>query len=104
MAQVEKAQKGTFALTNATIVTVTNGTVEGTLLIQDGKIAAIGENVSIPSDAKTIDCSEHFIYPGLIDGGTTLGLVEIGSISLTQDANEIGEFTPHMQALTAVNP
>ncbi|MEM9887317.1 MAG: amidohydrolase family protein [Bacteroidota bacterium] len=104
VAQVEKSQKGTYALTNASIVTVTKGTVEGTLLIQDGKIAAIGANVSIPSGATTIDCSDYFIYPGLIDGGTTLGLSEVGSISLTQDANEIGEFTPHMQALTAVNP
>jgi len=103
-AQVAKSDKGTFALTNATIVTVTNGTVNGTLLIQDGKIAAIGTDVSVPSGAKIIDCSGHYIYPGLIDGGTTLGLSEVGSVSLTQDTNEIGDFTPHMQALTAVNP
>ncbi|MEM1328736.1 MAG: amidohydrolase family protein [Bacteroidota bacterium] len=103
-AQTAKATKGTFALTNATIVTVTNGTVEGTLLIQDGKIAAIGSDVDVPSDAMVIDCDGKSIYPGFIDGGTTLGLGEISSVSLTQDANEIGEFTPHMQALTAINP
>lgn len=102
-AQTAKATKGTFALTNATIVTVTNGTVEGTLLMEDGKITGVGD-VKIPSDAKVIDCTDHFIYPGFIDSGTTLGLNEVGSISLTQDANEIGEFTPHMKALTAVNP
>jgi len=104
-AQVEKAEKGTFALTNATIVTVTNGTIEGgTLVIRDGQIAALGSNVTVPSDATTIDCTDHFIYPGMIDGGTTLGLSEVNSVSLTNDANELGEFTPHMQALTAVNP
>jgi imidazolonepropionase-like amidohydrolase len=101
---VEKSERGTFALTNATINTITNGVVEGTLLIQDGKIAAIGENVNIPAGAETIDCSDQVIYPGFIDGGTQLGLSEVGSISLTRDYNEVGDFNPQMQALTAVNP
>lgn len=104
-AQIEKVRKGTFALTNATIVTVTNGTIEGgTLVIRDGRIAALGSNLTVPSDATTIDCTDHYIYPGMIDGGTRLGLSEVGSVSLTNDDNELGEFTPHMQALTAVNP
>ncbi len=104
-AQTAKPITGSFALTNATIVTVTNGIVEnGTLLIQNGKIIAIGKAVAIPDGFTVLDCSNHFIYPGFIDGGTRLGLSEVGSISLTQDDDEIGEFTPHMQALTAVNP
>ncbi len=101
---VEKAEKGAFVLTNATIETITQGTVKGTLVIQDGKITAIGQNVPTPAGAKTIDCTGLFIYPGMIDGGSTLGLSEVGSVSLTQDFNEIGELTPQMQALTAVNP
>ncbi len=104
-AQVAKATKGTFALTNATIITITNGTVtNGSLVIQNGKIAALGTNVSIPSDAQTIDCSGLHIYPGMIDGGTQLGLAEVSAVSLTVDHNEIGDIKPHMQALTAVNP
>ncbi len=51
-----------------------------------------------------IDCRGQSVYPGFIDGGTKLGLGEIGSISLTQDANEVGDIVPHMKALTAVNP
>lgn len=101
---VGKAEKGTFALTNATIETVTKGTVQGTVLIQDGKIAAIGPNVTVPAGAQTIDCTGKFIYPGMIDGGTNLGLSEVSSVSLTNDFDEIGNFTPQMQALTAVNP
>lgn len=101
---VGKAEKGAFVLTNATIETVTKGTVKGTLVIQDNKITAIGENVSIPAGAKTIDCNGLFIYPGMIDGGTTLGLVEVSSVSLTADEDELGELTPQMQALVAVNP
>lgn len=101
---VGKAEKGAFALTNATIETVTKGTVKGTLVIQDNKITAIGENVSIPAGAKTIDCTGLFLYPGMIDGGTTLGLSEVSSVSLTEDQDELGELTPQMQALVAVNP
>lgn len=104
-AQVAKSVKGTFALTNATIETVTKGTItNGTLIIKDGKITALGTNVTVPSGATTIDCSGHTIYPGMIDGNTQLGLAEVNSVSLTVDHNEIGEVKPHMQALTAVNP
>ncbi len=105
MAQTDKASKGTFALTNATIVTVTNGTIEnGTIVLQEGKITAIGTDITVPAGATAYDCTDHFVYPGMIDGGTTLGLVEVSSVSLTRDENELGDFTPHMQALTAVNP
>jgi imidazolonepropionase-like amidohydrolase len=103
--QVAKGEYGTFLLTNATVETVTNGRLENaSVLIQDGKIAAVGDYVESPAGAKTIDCTGLTVYPGMIDGGTQLGLTEVGSISLTRDANEIGETTPHMQALTAVNP
>ena len=102
--QVSQAKKGTFALTNATIETVTKGPVKGTLIIRDGKIAVIGGNAPVPAGAEVIDCSGLSIYPGFIDGGTRLGLSEVGFISLTQDANEIGDVKPHMQALTAINP
>ncbi len=101
---VGKAEKGTFALENARIHTVTNGTITGTVIITDDKITAVGTDVTIPRNAIRIDCSGKSIYPGFIDSGTTLGLNEIGAVSLTQDASEIGNFTPHMKALTAVNP
>ena len=100
---IGKGEYGTFALENAEIHTVTKGIVNGTVLIVDGKITGVG-NVTIPANAVKIDCTGKSIYPGFIDGGTTLGLNEIGAVSLTQDASEVGNFTPHMKALTAVNP
>lgn len=103
-AQMSKGKSGTFALTNATIETVTQGSKSGTLLIQDGRIAAIGQDVQIPANAEQIDCSGMTIYPGMIDGGTQIGLAEVGSVDLTIDHNEVGDVTPQMQALTAVNP
>jgi imidazolonepropionase-like amidohydrolase len=104
-AQSPKGKYGNVALTNATIETVTKGTIQnGTVLIVDGKIAAVGANVSIPSGTETIDCKGQFIYPGMIDAGTNLGLNEISSVARTTDFNEIGEVIPQMKALTAVNP
>lgn len=101
----EKSVKDTFALTNATIETVTNSTItKGTVVIADGKILDVGANVSVPAGATVIDCSGMTVYPGMIDGGTLLGLSEVGSDPRTQDYREIGDFNPHMQALTAVNP
>jgi len=103
--QVMKARSGKFALTNAKIYTVTNGIIEnGTIIINNGIIEAVGANVSIPADAEVFDYEGKEIYPGMIDGGTSLGLAEIGSIAEANDFREFGALTPQMQALTAVNP
>ena len=100
-----KAKRGTFALTNARIETVTNGVIEnGTLVIQNDEIIAIGADVTIPEGATIIDCEGQTIYPGMIDAGTQLGLIEISSIPRTNDSREIGDITPHVEALTVVNP
>ena len=100
-----QSQKGTFALTNARIQTVTKGVIErGVLVIRDGKIAAIGPDVSAPTDATVIDCNGLTLYPGMIDAGTQLGLVEVGSLPETRDNTELGQIAPQMRALTAINP
>lgn len=64
----------TFALTNAQIVTVSGATIpKGTVVIRDGLIESVGENVKIPADARVIDATGLTIYPGLIDTNTNLG-------------------------------
>jgi len=99
-----KPRNGRFLLKNATIVTVTKGVIEnGSVLLKNGKIEAIGQNID-GGDAEIIDCTNLYIYPGLIDGGSRLGLVEVNSVPETQDYAEIGQVTPNMQALVAVNP
>lgn len=108
MAQIDgefiKPRTGKFLLKNATVVTITKGVLENTsVLLEGGKIQEIGTNVS-EDGAEVIDCSGLFIYPGMIDGGTRLGLVEVSSVAETVDYAEIGNVTPNMQALTAVNP
>lgn len=108
MAQIDgeviKPRAGKFLLQNATVVTITKGILNNTsVLVENGKIKEIGANIS-DNGAEVIDCSGKFIYPGMIDGGTKLGLVEVSSVAETVDYAEIGSFTPNMQALTAVNP
>ena len=103
-AQDMKGKYGTFALTNANIETVTKGQLSnGTVIIINGKIAAVGTNVETPAGATVIDCKGAWIYPGMIDGGTQIGLSEVGSDPRTQDHNETGDIVPQMKALTAVN-
>lgn len=100
-----RARTGTFALTDCRIETVTRGTVErGTVVIQDGQIAAVGAAAAVPSGAVTVPCDGGTVYPGFIDAGTRIGLQEVGSVDETQDYNELGDVTPQMEALTAVNP
>ncbi|HRI79351.1 MAG TPA: amidohydrolase family protein [Cyclobacteriaceae bacterium] len=103
-AQNPKAKSGTFALTNATIETVTKGTINGTVVISNGKITAVGSNITIPAGAEVINCSGMRIYPGMIDSGTKIGLLEVGAIPQASDERENGELIPQMKALTAVNP
>ena len=98
--------RGTFAIRNARIVTVTGPDIEnGTIVIRDGKIEAVGANVSVPANAQTIDGSGLSVYPGMIDAGTNMGLVEVPQgASGTVDTSEVGDLNPNAKAITAVNP
>ncbi len=59
---------GVVAIRNATILTVTKGTIpNGTVVLQNGKIAAVGTNVQVPAGAEIIDGTGKFVSPGIID-------------------------------------
>jgi imidazolonepropionase-like amidohydrolase len=98
--------RGTFAIRNARIVTVSGADIEnGTVVIRDGKIAAIGTAVDVPANARNIDARGLSVYPGMIDAGTSMGLVEIGQgASGTVDTAEVGDINPHAKAIIAINP
>jgi hypothetical protein len=64
----QPAQARIVALRGGTVLTVTKGTIpNGTVVLRDGKIAAVGANVSIPAGAEIIDTTGQFVSPGLID-------------------------------------
>src|SRR5262245_62402819 len=98
--------RGTFAIRNARIVTVSGADIEnGTVVIRDGKIEAVGANVTVPAGAQTIDGNGLSVYPGMIDAGTNMGLVEVPQgANGTVDNSEVGELNPNAKAIIAVNP
>lgn len=60
---------------NATILTVTKGTIiNGAVLIKNGKISAVGTNISAPEQARIIDASGRFVMPGIIDSHSHMGI------------------------------
>ncbi len=96
---------GRYAIVNATVHPVDRPTWKrATVVIDGGRIAAVGPKVPVPDDAKVIDATGLHVYPGLIDAGTTLGLTEIGKVAETHDYAEIGLFHPDLRAGVAVNP
>lgn len=98
--------RGVFAIRNARIVTVSGPDIEnGTVVIRDGKIEAVGTTVNVPAGAQTIDARGLSVYPGMIDAGTNMGLVEVPQgANGTVDLAEVGEFNPNAKAIIAVNP
>lgn len=98
--------RGVYAIRNARIVTVTGADIEnGTIVIRDGKIEAVGTNVNVPAGAQSIDGRGLSVYPGMIDAGTNMGLVEVPQgANGTVDTSEVGDLNPNAKAITAVNP
>lgn len=97
-------QTGTTVITNAT-VHVGNGQVleNASVVITDGKIAAVGSNISAPAGATTINAQGKQLYPGLILTSTNLGLVEVPSVRATNDVQELGELNPNVRSIVAYN-
>jgi imidazolonepropionase-like amidohydrolase len=85
------ASAQTIAITNAKVYPVSSAPIQnGTVLIRDGKIVAVGANVTIPANAQRIDASGKWVTPGLVNAGTQLGLVEVGQVSDTRNATARG--------------
>jgi len=95
----------TYAITHAKIFTLAGSMIDdGTLIIKDGKIAAVGASVEVPAGAQVIDGKGLQVYPGLFDAVTQMGLSEISAVSSTVDSSETGNFNPDVVAATAVSP
>ena len=97
-------QSQPFAITGGT-VHVGNGQElnNATIVMVDGKITAVGTNVSIPAGAQIVDAKGKQVYPGLILSNTNLGLVETPSVRATNDVRELGEMNPDVRSITAYN-
>jgi imidazolonepropionase-like amidohydrolase len=77
---------GPTLIKNATVLTVTKGTLQNTdVLLQNGKIAQIGQNLAAPAGARVIDATGKYVMPGIIDPHSHMmaDAINEGSLSVT---------------------
>ena len=97
--------ESSYLIRNATIVPVIGEMIpKGSLLIEEGKIKALGTDLQAPAGARVIEGEGLFVYPGFIDTFTHYGLSEIGAISSTVDFREMGKENPELRVAWAINP
>ncbi len=99
-----QAEAQTYAIQGGTVHTLAGDSFVGTVVIQGGRIVAVGPDVEPPAGAEIVDAAGKHVYPGMFDAVSGLGLTEIGAVDVTNDAREQGDFNPHLQAATAVHP
>lgn len=97
----------TIAITNGKVFPVSGPPINnGTVVIRDGVITAVGESVSIPANAQRIDATGKIVTPGLIHSTTELGLIEIEQIRNTNDVSAKGDnnIAASFRAWEGLNP
>ena len=105
MFMLATAAFGQYAVTNATIITVSRGTItNGTIVIEGDRIAAFGTDIVLPKGIEVIDATDLYVYPGMIGTNTNLGLTELGGVTQTQDQLEVGTYNTFIRASQGVNP
>jgi len=99
-------KSGTFAIVNARIVPVSGPAIEnGTVVIQNGKIAAVGAGVAVPAGAERLDGRGLTVFPGMIDAATNMGLAEITlAVAGSVDLNETGTMNANTKAIKGIHP
>jgi imidazolonepropionase-like amidohydrolase len=81
----------TVAITGGTVYPVSGPKLENaTVLMRDGRIVAVGQNVAIPEGAQRVDATGKWVTPGFINAVTQLGVVEIGGAAETRDVSARG--------------
>lgn len=87
---------GPLAIQNATIITISGDTIEGgTILIENGKITAVGKDVTIPGEARVIDGTGKFVMPGFVDAHNAAAMSQ---------ANERNEIVPFLSVVDSIDP
>ncbi len=94
-----------IAIRGGTLLTPDVRIEEGRVLVEDGKITSVGDDVEIPEGAEIIDAAGKFILPGLIEPHCHVALFADGIDSRFYDGNEMTDpATPQMRALDAIHP
>ncbi|MBR7800078.1 amidohydrolase family protein [Undibacterium fentianense] len=99
------AQKQAIVFKGATLHPVTGPAIpNAVMLVERGRIVALGTDVAVPPNTRIVDVSGKHIYPGMIAANTVIGLAEVQSVRATLDYAEAGAINPNARALVAVNP
>lgn len=95
-----------YAITNATVHTLGKpGALQNaTVIIEDGKITAVGTNINVPARATVIDATGKVVTPGVFDPVSYLGIVEIGGVEQSVDDALANSYGPAFSVADAVNP
>lgn len=102
-AQASAGDEGTYFIKGGTVINPGGQRLTNTnILVRNNRIVDVGPSASA-ADAKVIDATGKFIYPGMIDANTGLGLSEIGSVQTMSFRSELGDFNPHIRALVGLN-
>src|SRR3954471_446009 len=89
MTGVSSAQ--TIAITGGKVYPVSGPPIEnGTVVITNGKISAVGANVAVPAGAQRIDATGKIVTPGFVDAATQLGVQEVSAVNNTRDMSARG--------------
>jgi len=82
----------TIAITGGKVYPVSGPPIEGgTVVIVNGKIAAVGKNVAIPAGAQRIDATGKIVTPGFVNSSTQLGVQEVSQVTDTRDMSARGK-------------
>lgn len=95
-----------IVIKNGFIKTMAGEDIEnGQIIIEEGKIKAVGKNLEVPADAEVIDAKGFLVTPGFVDGHCHIGMWEEGIGFEGDDGNEDTEpITPQLRAIDAINP
>lgn len=96
-------QSTPLLLKNATVHSVVNAPSVQDVLLVDGKIAALGSNLTAPAGAEVQDLTGKHLYPGLIALINQLGLIEVEAVRATRDDREVTATNPDLQVQVAFN-
>ncbi len=94
-----------LVIRGGTIITPDKVIKEGSVLIDEGKIAQVGKDIAVPVGAKVVEAGGKFIIPGMIDAHCHTGVFADGVGWEKSDGNEMTDpITPHLRAIDAIHP
>ncbi|MHC4090403.1 MAG: amidohydrolase family protein [Planctomycetota bacterium] len=94
-----------YAIVGATVHPISGPPIDdATVVIRNDTILAVGKEVSVPPGAGLIEAAGLHVYPGLIDAGSNLGMMEIWQVASTRDNRDSASFAADLRVSGSINP